>query len=147
MNIRNLLICFRILLGINNAKLLSDAIEEEESAEEVLPEFYEKESAKDKNAQALNTVITESGKINKFLASGFERSQRNKAGSKVIDLGKNDRIHSLFGVSDKDVISVLTTSDRFEIPVKDIQLASSVSKGTKFTKSKSDIILKAELMR
>ena len=90
-------------------------------------------------------VITESGKINKFLVSGFERSQRNKAGSRVIDLGKNDRIHSLFGVTDSNILSILTTSGQIEIPVKDITLASSVSKGEKFIKTKSDIILKAEL--
>ena len=90
-------------------------------------------------------VITESGKINKFLVSGFERSQRNKAGSRVIDLGKNDRIHSLFGVTDSNTISILTTSGQFDIPVKDIPLASSASKGEKFIKTKSDIILKSEL--
>ena len=92
-------------------------------------------------------VVTESGKVNKFLASGFERSQRNKAGSKVIDLGKNDRIYKVFGVTDNDVLSIATTSNNLQIKVKDINLASSVSKGEKIINTKSDIILKAEILK
>ena len=92
-------------------------------------------------------VVTESGKVNKFLTSGFERSQRNKAGSKVIDLGKNDRIYKVFGVTDNDVLSITTTSNNLQIKVKDINLASSISKGEKIINTKSDIILKAEILK
>ena len=90
-------------------------------------------------------VITDTGKINKFLVSGFERSQRNKAGSKVIDLGKGDKIHRLFGANDNNIISIFTTTGLVEIPVKDIQLSSSVSKGIKLVNTKSSVIIKAEI--
>lgn len=98
----------------------------------------------DKKPTKYIIVITQYGKINKFLVSGFNRSQRNKAGNKVIDLAKGDHIHTLFGVTDDNIISLLTTSGQVEIPVKDIQLASSASKGVKVV-SKSDTVIKAEL--
>lgn len=98
----------------------------------------------DNNPSRYIVVVTESGKINKFLVSGFTCSQRNKAGSKVIDLGRGDRIHSLFAVTDDNVISMLTTSGVVEVPVKDIPLGSSVSKGTKILAGK-DLVIKAEL--
>lgn len=99
----------------------------------------------EKNPTKYIVVITESGKINKFRVSGFERSQRNKAGSKVIDLARGDRIHSLFGVTDNNTISLITTSGVVDIPVKDIQLGSSVSKGVKIVSTKTDVIIKSSI--
>lgn len=99
----------------------------------------------EKNPSKYIIVITESGKINKFLVSGFTRSQRNKAGNKVIDLGRGDRIHSLFAVTDSNTVSLLTTSGTIDVPVKDIPLGSSVSKGTKILSGKTDLIIKTEL--
>ena len=90
-------------------------------------------------------VVTESGKINKFLVTGFTRNQRNKAGSKVIDLGKNDKIHSLYGATDKNILSITTTNGEMNIPVKDIALGSSVGKGIKIFSTKSDTIISVEL--
>lgn len=101
----------------------------------------------EKNPTKFIVVITESGKANKFLASGFERSQRNKAGNRVIDLSKGDKIHSLFGVTDKDIISILTTNGPMDISVKDIPLASSISKGIKLVNTKNDVIIKTELKK
>ena len=98
-----------------------------------------------KNPTKYIVVVTEAGKINKFNVSGFERSFRNKAGSKVIDLAKGDKINSLFGVTDGSVLSLLTTSGEISIPVNDIPLGSSISKGTKYLNSKTDIIIKAEV--
>lgn len=99
----------------------------------------------DKNPSKYIVVVTEAGKVNKFLVSGFARSQRNKAGSKVIDLGRGDRIHSLFAVTDDNTIGLLTTSGIIDVPVKDIPLGSSVSKGTKILSGKTDLVIKAEL--
>ena len=99
----------------------------------------------DKNPSKYIVVVTESGKINKFLVSGFTRSQRNKAGSKVIDLGRGDRIHSLFAVTDANTISLLTTSGQIDVPVKDIALGSSVSKGIKILSGKTDMVIKTEM--
>lgn len=95
----------------------------------------------DENPTQYIVVVTESGRINKFLVSGFERSQRNKAGNRVIDLGKGDRIYKLFGATDKNVISILTTNESIDIPVSEIQLSSSVSKGVKLINTKSNVIL------
>ena len=97
-----------------------------------------------KNPSKYIVVITEGGKINKFLVSGFQRSQRNKAGNKVIDLTRGDRIHSLFAVTDQNVINLMTTSGNIEVPVKDIPLGSSISKGTKYLSGKTDLVIKAE---
>ena len=97
-----------------------------------------------KNPTQYIVVVTESGKINKFLADAFSRSQRNKAGSKVIELVKGDRIKSLLGVSDGNVLIITTTNGVIEIPVIDIPLGSSVSKGVKYV-PKTDIIMKVEL--
>ena len=99
----------------------------------------------EKNPSKYIVVVTEAGKVNKFLVSGFARSQRNKAGSKVIDLGRGDRIHSLFAVTDDNTIGLLTTSGIIDVPVKDIPLGSSVSKGTKILSGKTDLVIKAEL--
>lgn len=98
-----------------------------------------------KNPSKYIIVITEGGKINKFLVSGFSCSQRNKAGNKVIDLTRGDRIHSLFAVTDQNVINLMTTSGNIEIPVKDIPLGSSISKGTKYLSGKTDLVIKAEM--
>lgn len=98
-----------------------------------------------KNPSKYIIVITEGGKINKFLVSGFSCSQRNKAGNKVIDLTRGDRIHSLFAVTDQNVINLMTTSGNIEIPVKDISLGSSISKGTKYLSGKTDLVIKAEM--
>ena len=99
----------------------------------------------EKNPTQYIIVVTDSGKVNKFLVSGFERSQRNKAGNKVIDLGKNDKIYKLFGATDNNILSITTTDGQVDIPIKDIQLSSSVSKGFKVVNTKSSIIVKAEI--
>lgn len=98
-----------------------------------------------KNPTKYIVVVTESGKINKFLVSGFDRCPRNRAGSKVIDLSKGDRIHSLFGVGDENIISLITTDGVVDVPVKDIPLGSSISKGTKVVSTKTDVIIKADV--
>ena len=99
----------------------------------------------DKNPSKYIVVVTESGKINKFLVSGFTVSQRNKAGNKVIDLGRGDRIHSVFATTDDNTINLLTTSGHMSVPVKDIPLGSSISKGIKIMSGKTDRVIKSEL--
>lgn len=90
-------------------------------------------------------VVTENGKFNKFIANGFERSQRNKAGSKVIDLSSGDKIKSLLGANDNNVISVLTNNGLIDIPVSDIPLSSSISKGVKLINTRRDNIITVEI--
>lgn len=90
-------------------------------------------------------VVTKSGKVNRFSVNGFQRSQRNKAGSTVIKLAKGDNIQNIYGVTDKNILSITTTSDVIDIPVKDIQMGSSISQGIKMISTKSDIILKSQI--
>lgn len=100
-----------------------------------------------KNPTKYIIVITDTGKINKFLAEGFACSSRNKAGNKVIDLGRGDKIKTVIGVSDNNVLSIQTTNNNTStIPVKDIPLGSSISKGTKLNINKTDIIIKVEIL-
>ena len=97
-----------------------------------------------KNPSKYILVITESGKVNKFSASGFERSQRNKAGSKVIDLARGDRIKTIFGVSDNNALNIVTTGTNYSLPISEIQMMSSVSKGIKVT-GKNEIVVRATI--
>ena len=100
-----------------------------------------------KNPTKYIIVITDTGKINKFMAEGFACSARNKSGSKVIDLARGDKIKCVIGASDNNVLSIHTTSNNeLLIPVKDIPVGSSISKGTKSGIAKTDIIIKVEIL-
>lgn len=90
-------------------------------------------------------VITASGKINRFDISALPRLQRNKAGSKVITLGKNDYIVGVYGVNDNSTINLITDKEKLSIPVIDIPRLTSVSSGTKMLKT-SDIVLKVKII-
>lgn len=99
-----------------------------------------------KNPTKYVIVLTESGKVNKFSAAGFERSQRNKAGSRVIDLGRGDRIKTIFGASDNNTLNIITTGSNISLPISQIQMMSSVSKGIKVTQSKNDVVIRASIV-
>ena len=91
-------------------------------------------------------VVTASGRVNKFSISGLDKSVRNKGGSSVIKLGKTDKILSIHGVNDDNVISVITRAGREVYKVKDFDTLSSVSSGVKLASSKGDnMIIKVEV--
>lgn len=89
-------------------------------------------------------VITSSGRINRFDISGLTRLSRNKVGSKVINLGKNDYIVGVYGVNDNSSINLTTSEQKISIPVTSIQRMSSVSPGTKMLKT-TEIVLKVDI--
>lgn len=91
-------------------------------------------------------VVTTSGKVNRFNASGLARSARYKAGASVIKL-KNDAIQSIFGVTPEHVLNIMTTAETISIPVSSIQIGSSVSAGVKAVSTKSDVIIKSEIFK
>ena len=91
-------------------------------------------------------VITNGGKINKFSITGLTISDRYRAGNNVIRLGKADCIHSIHCVNDNDIIKITTRNDKFEIPVSQLQRASSISSGEKIPNLKNDIIIKTEII-
>ena len=99
-----------------------------------------------KNPTKYVIVLTESGKVNKFSAAGFERSQRNKAGSRVIDLGRGDRIKTIFGASDNNTLNIITTGSNISLPISQIQMMSSVSKGIRVTQNKTDVVIRASIV-
>ena len=99
-----------------------------------------------KNPTKYVIVLTESGKVNKFSVAGFERSQRNKAGSRVIDLGRGDRIKTIFGASDNNTLNIITTGSNVSLPISQIQMMSSVSKGIKVTQNKTDVVIRASIV-
>lgn len=88
-------------------------------------------------------VITNGGKINKFSITGLNISDRYRAGSNVIKLGKTDSIHSIHCVNDKDIIRITTRTDKIDIPVSQLQRASSISGGEKVVK---EMIIKTEII-
>ena len=90
-------------------------------------------------------VLTESGKANRFNISGLQRSNRYKAGSSVIKLGKTDKIKTIFGVNDKNILNIVTKMNKFEIPVSDIPRGSSISSGSKILSTKGDMIVKCTI--
>ena len=89
-------------------------------------------------------VITNGGKINRFSITGLNVSDRYKAGSNVIKLGKTDSIHSIHCVNEKDTIIITTTNGKTEVPVNSLQLASSISSGEKIFKN--EIIVKTQVI-
>lgn len=98
-----------------------------------------------KNPTKYIIVVTESGKVNKFSVTGFDRSQRNKAGSKVIDLGRGDRIKAIFGASDNNALNIVTTGGNISLPISEMQMSSSVSKGIKVVPNKADIVIRVSI--
>ena len=91
-------------------------------------------------------VITHGGRMNKFSIAGLNVSDRYRAGSNVIKLGKSDSIHSIYCVNDKDKIVVTTKSEKIEIPVAQLQRGSSISSGEKVLNLKNDMIIKTEII-
>ena len=91
-------------------------------------------------------VVTESGKFNKYIIAGLEKSTRNRAGNSVIKLGKNDRIVAIYGVNDKNTLSVVTETGRGFVPVANVPIGSSASAGVKMLEEKSPVVIKAEVI-
>lgn len=92
-------------------------------------------------------VVTESGKVNKFNIAGLPASDRNRAGSSVIKLAKGDKIHSIYGVNDTNILKIVTSNGKMEVPVSEIQSGSSVSSGSKLLSTRGDIIIKCTVCK
>lgn len=90
-------------------------------------------------------VISKLGKINKFDISGLPVKKRNMAGVTVIKLSKSDSIHSIYGVTDDDIIQIGTKQGMIEVPVRDIANSSSIGTGQKVISLKNDFIIKTTI--
>lgn len=89
-------------------------------------------------------VVTESGRVNKFSIMGLKRSSRNKAGSSVIKLGKTDKISSIYGVNDDNILHIVGRNGNTDIPIKDIKSGSSASTGVKIITG--DKVIKTKIL-
>ena len=90
-------------------------------------------------------VITASGRINRFDVNGLQRMSRNKVGSKVISLSKNDFIVGVYGVNESSILRLTIANEKVDIPVATVPKMSSVSAGTKMIKT-SDYVIKVEVI-
>ena len=91
-------------------------------------------------------VITDKGYINRFNEIGFARSDRAKAGSKVIKLHKDDFIRFIYGVNSKDSIRIISDTKDITVPINEIPEGSSVSPGTKMIPTR-EIVLKCCIVK
>jgi DNA gyrase subunit A len=92
-------------------------------------------------------VITELGRVNRFSPVALPYLGRNKTGSTVIKLSKGDKIKCIYGLNIEDTIRIITKETKIEIPVKDIQEGSSISTGVKMISTKTDIILRCDIIK
>lgn len=90
-------------------------------------------------------VVTEEGMVNKFDAVALPTLSRGKKGTKI-KLKAKDKIHSVFGVNDENILRVITKNQKYDIPIKDIESMTSVSLGTKLISTKGDNILKCSVL-
>lgn len=92
-------------------------------------------------------VITNKGYINRLSPTALPASSRNKAPNKVIKLSKGDSIKAVYGVNLNDSIRVISQSGMTEIKVSDLKIGSSISTGVKVLSTRSDIILKTNIIK
>ena len=88
-------------------------------------------------------IVTAKGKFNKITPAVLPKSNRNKAGNKVIKLSKGDYIKNIFTCSENAIIKITRADEVINIDTESIPMGSSVSTGVKLCK---DGIIKAELM-
>ena len=89
-------------------------------------------------------IVTAKGKFNRISQAALPRSDRNKAGSKVIKLAKGDYITNIFTCSSNSIIRCIHMDGTItEILTDSIEMGSSVSAGAKLTKE----IIKAEISK
>lgn len=89
-------------------------------------------------------IVTAKGRFNRITQSALERSERNRAGSKVIKLAKGDMIKNIFTCNGNNTIRAVHIDGTVTlIKIDDIPMGSSISAGEKLTKE----IIKAEMIR
>jgi len=86
-------------------------------------------------------VVTAKGRFNRISQSALARSDRGKAGSKVIKLTKGDYITNVFTCNSNTTIRCIHSDDTFtDIQSDSIEMGSSISQGVKLCRE----IVKAE---
>ena len=89
-------------------------------------------------------VVTASGRINKLPLNIVPVSNRAKAGSNAIRLGKNDSIKKIFVCGKKDIIHIATMKNKYDLVVDEIPKGTSVSTGEKIVDSSGIINISVE---
>ena len=89
-------------------------------------------------------VVTAKGRFNRLVESALPRSERAKAGNKVINLTKGDYILNIFSCISNAKIKITRADEVLEIDTNIIPIGSSISNGVKLCK---DGIIKAEIIK
>lgn len=86
-------------------------------------------------------VITDTGKINRIPIISLPING-NKKGFNVIKLGANDKINSIVGANNSNILCVKTVKTYYEIPISQLKVGSSISSGDKVIPMKADQMLR-----
>lgn len=86
-------------------------------------------------------VVTETGKANRIPIISLPING-NKKGFNVIKLGANDKINSIVGANNSNILCVKTVKTYYEIPVTQLKVGSSISSGDKVIPMKADQMLR-----
>ena len=89
-------------------------------------------------------IVTAKGRFNRISQTALPRSERNRAGNRVIKLSKGDYIKGIFPCSGVSKIRITRVDEVLEFSIEDIPIGSSVSTGVKLCK---DGVIKAELIK
>lgn len=86
-------------------------------------------------------VVTDTGKVNRIPIISLPING-NKKGFNVIKLGANDKINSIVGANNGNILCVKTVKAYYEIPVDQLKVGSSISSGDKVIPMKADQMLR-----
>lgn len=92
-------------------------------------------------------VITEKGYVNRFTCGGMAVSEKGQKGNTVIKLAKGDKIHSIYGLNERESIRVTTRNGKLDLIVNELPVGSSVGAGKKIIPLKGDTILRCDIIK
>lgn len=80
-------------------------------------------------------TVTKKGFVNKLNMSIVPRSQRGRAGLKIVKLDKDDTILSIFPCKNTEQLVIQDGKNNITIPINNIPIKSSICKGTQLCKN------------
>ena len=80
-------------------------------------------------------TVTKKGFVNKLNMSIIPRSQRGRAGLKIVKLDKDDTILSIFPCKNTEQLVIQDGKNNITIPINNIPVKSSICKGTQLCKN------------
>lgn len=80
-------------------------------------------------------TVTKKGFVNKLNMSIIPRSQRGRAGLKIVKLDKDDTILSIFPCKNTEQLVIQDGKNNITVPINNIPVKSSICKGTQLCKN------------